>query len=181
MPVALLTLLHGCIGAPLHASESIALFPAAADGTFLLWGCPMNSPSPRVTLQGALLQDHFRIDAAAAAAAPKPPVAIWENVGEVPRAVESVGVGADVACNASANCSVAFGDPVAEGATFFADTEGSIFMLEPGVRINTLVPRTPGTTVEHSVLSLAHDSARRRLYLTVNTTIAYLPVTPDGR
>ena len=52
-------------------------------------------------------------------------------------------------------------------------------------QVHTLVPRTPGASVEHSALSLAHQCRASwvncRLYFTVNTTIRYLPVAADGR
>ena len=138
---------------------------SADNSAVLLWGPGVSSTAPRVALRG------IHIDSSPAASVE--PALIWENLGEIPRAVEAVsGSQTDDA------------DAV-DGASFFADTEGSIMMLEPGVQVHTLVPRTPGTSVEHSVLSLAHRCRKSgeecRLYFTVNTTIRYLPVATDGR
>jgi hypothetical protein len=80
------------------------------------------------------------------------PVTIWENFADIPRAVELVG-------NDDSD------------DTFFADTDGSIFMVEPDVGVHTLIPRTPDAGVEHSALSLAHHRKQGRLYFTMNTTI----------
>ena len=153
------------------AALSAASDPDNADhGTVLLWGPGVSSVAPRVALRGIAIASNPAVPTATTTTAN--PTLVWENLGEIPRAVEPVASPTD-------------GANTVEGASFFADTEGSIMMLEPGVEVHTLVPRTPGLPVEHAVLSLAHHCRKSwggcRLYFTVNTTIRYLPVAAGGR
>ena len=184
--LSLCLILRGCMGAPLHApGELVAPFDPptaasrldihnAADAAVLLWGPGVSSVAPRVALRGIPIASTSAVPTTTTTiSASAEPALVWENLGEIPRAVEAVS-----------------GSPTddittVEGASFFADTEGSIMMLEPGVEVHTLMPRIPGASVEHSVLSLAHQCRQSwggcRLYFTVNTTIRYLPVAAGGR
>ena len=149
---------------------------AASSSSVLVWGPSWSRRPPRMPLTGldiasARASNHLNDSGEAE------PFAIWENFAEIPRAVElwAPNSGAVGAPNFSG---AAPGD--SPPTAFFADTQGSLFLLQPGVAVHELIPRDADATVDRSILSLAYSGSRHRVYYTVNTTLMALPLSPDG-
>ena len=156
--LALLLALPGCSCGGLNATDDSTDDASTDDASVLLWGPGWSRNPPPLPLQGISLGGGDLTTA---------PFAIWENFAEVPRAVELL---------PSSSSSSAAAHPSA----FFADTQGSLFMLEPRVAVHELIKRDPSAGVDDSILSLAYDAASSKLYFTVNTTLKVLPLAPDG-
>eukprot|EP01046_Picozoa_sp_COSAG06_P014810 COSAG06_NODE_929_length_11465_cov_4.106722_5_plen_1452_part_00 len=127
--------------------------------TVVLWGPGWSRVPPRRPLTALAIGGDS--DAHERRAAPTP---VWENFAEIPRAVEL------------------WTSPSSEGApaAFFADTQGSLYMLQPRVAVHELIPRVPASTVDNAILSLAFDRSQQLLYYTVNTTLMSLTLSADG-
>eukprot|EP00038_Savillea_parva_P029145 m.69127 g.69127 ORF g.69127 m.69127 type:complete len:1372 (+) comp8561_c0_seq1:202-4317(+) len=162
-------MIMACVGTNMGA-DAAPLVANALSGSgggdgdeVLLFGPGWTSVPPRMALEGVTIPR----DTGGVSASEPVPFAVWENYAEIPRAVEPKWA-AGGATGA---------DP--EGY-FFADTQGSLWMLEPKKAIHALVPRTPGLGVDQSILSLAYHATTSKLYYTVNTTIRVLQLSPDG-
>ena len=151
--LALLLALPGCSCGGLNAT----------DDSVLLWGPGWSRNPPPLPLRGISLGGGGLTTG---------PFAVWENFAEVPRAVELL---------PSSSAAAQRHAPAApHPSAFFADTQGSLFMLEPRVAVHELIKRDPSAGVGNSILSLAYDAASAKLYFTVNTTLKVLPLAPDG-
>lgn len=128
------------------------------ESSVLLWGPAWSRIPPPVALRGINLDDSIS----------QGPFAVWENYAQIPRAVEHFSGGKEAA-------------HTRHTSAFFADTEGSLFMLEPRVAVHQLIKRDPSAGVDNSILSLAYDEAGAKLYYTVNTTLKVLPLSSDGK
>jgi hypothetical protein len=127
----------------------------------LLWGPSWSRVPPALALRGVRL----------GASTSQGPFAVWENVAEIPRAVEPFPAAGAGSQGPSYR---------AHTSAFFADTQGSLFMLEPRVTVHELIKRDPSAGVDKSILSLAYDASSSKLYYTANTTLMRLPLAPDG-
>jgi hypothetical protein len=131
---------------------------ATGESTVLLWGPGWSRNPPSLALRGIRLGESTA----------QGPFAVWENYAEIPRAVELL-PGGSKAAHSKAHTSA-----------FFADTQGSLFMLEPRVAVHELIKRDPSAGVDNSILSLAYDAASTKLYFTVNSTLVSLAVKAGG-
>jgi hypothetical protein len=133
----------------------------------LVWAPSWSRTPPRVPLRGATI----------GSSTSPGPFAVWENFAEVPRAVELFsGNSGNGGAGSESDAQV----PPALPSAFFGDTQGSLFMLEPGVAVHELLPRDPTVTVDNSILSLAYDKHTQQLYYTQNTTLRVMKLSADG-
>ena len=169
-PPLLLPLLLLLLPSSARGSAAPAQQPAAngsgADGPVLLWGPSWSRVAPPVPLRGI----------AVGSSTGQGEFPVWENFARTPRAVEPLLLSKPRPADALASA----GSGAA--AVFFADTGGSLFMLEPGKAVHELIPRGDGAqkSVDNSILSLAYEPKTQRLYFTANTSLMYLPLSADG-
>ena len=135
----------------------------AKAGDVLLWAPPWSRRPPRVALRGSAI----------GSSTSQGPFAVWENFAEIPRAVELFSPSGGSGRSSS---STSGGAPSA----FFADTQGSLYLLEPGEAVHELLPRDPTAGVDTSILSLAYDKHGQQLYYTRNATLNVMKLSADG-
>ena len=150
---------------------------AASSSSVLVWGPGWSRRPPRMPLSGleiggARAGDHLDDGGEAE------PFAIWENFAEIPRAVELWAPNSGAVATPNETGAALGNSPPT--AAFFADTQGSLFLLQPGVAVHELIPRDADATVDRSILSLAYSGSRHRVYYTVNTTLMALALSPDA-
>ena len=161
-----------CCGLQLPATDAAKPSSASADsslsdGSALVWAPSWSRIPPRVPLRGAAI----------GSSTSQGPFAVWANFAEIPRAVELGPSSSSTSTSSNTSSESIFDRPP---SAFFADTQGSLFLLEPGVAVHELLPRDPVGSVDNSILSLAYDTHGQQLWYTVNTTLMRMTVSADG-